>query len=113
MEEIIYEVEDSVAVVTLNRPDHLNALSASMHERLEEVWAKIKRDARVKAILVAGNGRGFCVGMDLKQFKDRGGYRPSRSDRIADVQQELCLGSVRPSLCDQLTSLVEQALQNV
>ena len=93
MEELIYELKDTVAVVTLNRPDHLNALSASMHDRLEEVWAEIKRDARVRAILVTGNGRGFCVGMDLKQFKERKGYRPSRSDRIADVLKMTALNN--------------------
>jgi enoyl-CoA hydratase/carnithine racemase len=82
MDEVIYELRDSVAVITLNQPDRLNALSAEMHEQLEETWEQIKSDVRVKAILVTGNGRGFCVGLDLKQVKERGGFRPIRSDRL-------------------------------
>jgi enoyl-CoA hydratase/carnithine racemase len=92
MDEVLYELQESVGVVTLNRPDRLNALNQAMHERLEEVWAEIKGDRRVRAIVVTGTGRGFCVGMDLQQTSTTG-FRPAGSDRIADIQKMTALNN--------------------
>jgi enoyl-CoA hydratase/carnithine racemase len=93
MDEVLYEVKESVAVVTLNRPEKLNALNLAMHERLEEVWANIKGDGRVKAIVVAGTGRGFCVGLDLQQVGSTGRFRPTSSNRISDIQKMTALNN--------------------
>jgi 2-(1,2-epoxy-1,2-dihydrophenyl)acetyl-CoA isomerase len=61
--------EGAVLTITLNRPDKLNALNAPMHKAL----AGALRDARaddVRAVIVTGAGRGFCVGQDLTEFRD-------------------------------------------
>lgn len=91
MNEIIYEVQDAIGVLTLNRPDRLNALNTPMHERLEEIWGEVREDASLRAVVVTGAGRGFCVGMDLQQVSGGSGFRPHRSDRVADIQRMTAL----------------------
>jgi enoyl-CoA hydratase/carnithine racemase len=63
-DEIVYEVDDPVAVVTLNRPETLNAVTPGMLRRLREVVTTAARDPRVVGIVVTGAGRGFCSGLD-------------------------------------------------
>lgn len=53
-------------IVTLNRPESLNAVGGGMHEQLEDLWALIRRDASVGAVLLRGAGRAFCAGGDVK-----------------------------------------------
>jgi enoyl-CoA hydratase/carnithine racemase len=64
-EDILFEVNDRIAVITLNRPEKLNAwtaaMQASVHRALEEAGA----DPEVRAIVVTGAGRGFCAGADM------------------------------------------------
>jgi enoyl-CoA hydratase len=57
--------EDKVAVVTLNRPERLNALSMSLVSAVKEAFASLHRDRTVDAVVLTGAGRGFCAGADL------------------------------------------------
>jgi enoyl-CoA hydratase/carnithine racemase len=63
--EIVYEVVDSVATITLNRPERLNAYTATMHEELVEAFDRADDDDDVRAVVVTGAGRAFCAGADL------------------------------------------------
>jgi enoyl-CoA hydratase/carnithine racemase len=63
--EIVLEVADGVAVVTLNRPARLNAYTRTMGRELHEAFAACDADDAVRAIIVTGAGRGFCAGADL------------------------------------------------
>jgi 2-(1,2-epoxy-1,2-dihydrophenyl)acetyl-CoA isomerase len=65
-ETLLYEVDQAVATITLNRPTVLNAISPQMIEELREALNTIKGDARVRAVVLTGAGRGFCSGADLK-----------------------------------------------
>lgn len=58
-------IEAPLAVITLNRPDKLNALTPAMLARLEEIAAQLEQDATVRVALLTGAGRAFCVGADL------------------------------------------------
>lgn len=60
-----YEVSDGVGLVRLNRPDQLNSFNVTMHKQLAEVLNLAELDEVVRAILLTGNGRGFCAGQDL------------------------------------------------
>jgi 2-(1,2-epoxy-1,2-dihydrophenyl)acetyl-CoA isomerase len=65
-ETLLYEVDQSVATITLNRPAVLNAISAQMIEELQVTLNVVRDDASVRAVVLTGAGRGFCAGADLK-----------------------------------------------
>ena len=62
--DIVYQVTDPVAVVTLNRPERLNAFTPQMLGRLRQVLDRAAADPAVVGIVVTGAGRGFCAGLD-------------------------------------------------
>jgi enoyl-CoA hydratase/carnithine racemase len=64
-EEIRYEVDDHVLTITLDRPDRLNAFTPTMGHELIEAFDQADADDDVRAIVVTGEGRGFCAGADL------------------------------------------------
>ena len=64
-EEIRYEVADHVLTITLNRPDKLNAFTATMCRELIAAFDAADADDEVRAVVVTGAGRGFCAGADL------------------------------------------------
>ena len=63
---IQWEVRDHTGVLTLNRPDRLNAIDNVMRMELEEVMRSAEADPQIWTLIVTGNGRGFCSGADLK-----------------------------------------------
>ncbi|MEQ1753445.1 MAG: enoyl-CoA hydratase [Micropepsaceae bacterium] len=64
-EDILFSVEDGIALITLNRPDRLNAWTAAMQASVKRAMVDASRDDRVRAIVVTGAGRGFCAGADM------------------------------------------------
>ena len=64
--QILYEVSDPVATITLNRPEVLNAWTNRMAAEVKHAVAQAEEDQRVVAIILTGAGRGFCAGADLK-----------------------------------------------
>jgi enoyl-CoA hydratase/carnithine racemase len=69
-EDVIYEVKDGVAVVSLNRPDSLNAFTAAMGQGLKRAVADAVDDDAVRVIVLTGAGRGFCAGADIKLLQN-------------------------------------------
>ncbi len=65
-EQILYSVEDPVAIITLNRPERLNAWTDRMGDELRHAIARAEADQSVVGIVLTGAGRGFCAGADLK-----------------------------------------------
>ncbi len=66
-EPLIIEARGGVRLLTLNRPEKLNALNPEIHDALAAAFAEIERDEAVRAVLLTGAGRGFCAGADLTQ----------------------------------------------
>jgi len=64
-QETIYAVADRVATITLNRPDKLNAWTATMDSEVRSHMAEAERDDQVCVIVLTGAGRGFCAGADM------------------------------------------------
>jgi enoyl-CoA hydratase/carnithine racemase len=64
-QEILYNVADRVATITLNRPEKLNAWTATMEKEVRAAMAEAERDEGVRAIVLTGAGRGFCAGADM------------------------------------------------
>lgn len=70
-EEILYEVNDGIAVVTFNRPQARNALTFGMYSRLAEICRDAPKSDSLKAIIVCGAGeKAFAAGTDIAQFRD-------------------------------------------
>src|SRR5579885_3130679 len=72
MADVEVSREDAVLTVTLNRPEVLNALNASVHAGLRAALAQAE-DPAVRAVVITGAGRGFCVGQDLQEFRSGAG----------------------------------------
>jgi 2-(1,2-epoxy-1,2-dihydrophenyl)acetyl-CoA isomerase len=66
--EIIYSVEGQAAVITLNRPQAMNALTNTTHTELAQAIDAAAKDDKVKIIVLTGAGRGFCSGDDVKEI---------------------------------------------
>jgi enoyl-CoA hydratase len=65
-----YQKDESVGIVTLNRPEVLNALNKAVFEELGFVFDKIARDEDVKAVILTGVGKAFAAGADIEAMKD-------------------------------------------
>ena len=90
-EHIQYEVSDPVAVITLNRPEALNAITGRMQAELKHALATAEQDAAVVGIVLTGAGRGFCAGADI------GGLHATASGEAEGQQREdLSQFSARP-----------------
>ena len=91
-EQIRLEVEEGVATITLDRPERLNAFTPKMMSELIEAFDRCDGDDGVRAVIVTGEGRGFCAGADLEaggatfDARERPGFdnlaRMSRDMRI-------------------------------
>ena len=71
-EEILYEVSEPLATITLNRPQQLNAWTERMGAEVKHAVAQAEADARAVAIVLTGAGRGFCAGADMHLLKGLG-----------------------------------------
>ncbi len=69
MSEILYEVQDKIAHVTLNRPEKRNALNEALINSLKEVLQQIDRDSSLNAVVIRGAGTDFCAGADLSSLR--------------------------------------------
>ncbi len=72
--DLLFEKSDHVAVITLNRPDRLNAISLPMLESLSQALLDADRDTDVRVIVLTGAGKGFCAGLDLKEQASGQGF---------------------------------------
>jgi len=76
---VLFEVRDSVALVTLNRAQALNSFTRQMHEELRAALDRLTADKSIRAAVLTGAGRGFCAGADLSEFDVSPG--PDRVER--------------------------------
>src|SRR5271156_344587 len=85
-EQIIYEVADNIATITLNRPEKLNAFTGVMMTEMIGAFDKADADDNVRAVIVTGAGRAFCAGADLsagpRTFDSTREDRPERRSAI-------------------------------
>jgi len=69
-QELLEHIKDGVAVLTMNRPDRLNALTETMLDALLEALPRLAADANVGVVVLTGAGRGFCAGGDVKAMAE-------------------------------------------
>ena len=103
-EDIIYKVDDHIAVITLNRPKVMNALTFKTHEELAKALKGANEDDNVRVIIITGAGKGFCAGDDVKGIflgkdhsveDEEGSYRDSQ---LRYLQGETLEGGGAPLL---------------
>ncbi len=76
-ETILYQIENSILTVTLNRPDKLNAMTPTLLRELKEAFEQANADQSVRVVILTGSGRGFCAGADLTAASElmmKGGF---------------------------------------
>ncbi len=84
-QQIIYEVDDPIATIKLNRPAQLNAWTDRMAAEVKHAVASAEADERVVVIVLTGEGRGFCAGADLKGLQALSGGERGRDDSLAEL----------------------------
>jgi enoyl-CoA hydratase len=73
---ITFEQDGPVGLLTLNRPERLNAIDHGMLRALHAFWDERRRDYACRVIIITGAGRGFCAGLDLKAGGEQGSWQP-------------------------------------
>ena len=89
-EHITYDVEDPVAVITLNRPEALNAITGRMQAELKHALAAAEADDQVVGIVLTGAGRGFCAGADI------GGLQATATGEGGGAREDLSMYKASP-----------------
>jgi enoyl-CoA hydratase/carnithine racemase len=84
-----YEIDDGLLLLRLCRPDQLNAFTVEMADELVDAYGRASTDDDVKAIVVTGEGRAFCAGMDLSVGGNVFGLDESLSPTMTDMRERL------------------------
>ena len=98
-DEILYDVADRVATVTLNRPAKLNAWTRHMEKEVHAAMSAAERDDNVRVIILTGAGRGFCAGADMQMLSSVAGAKSSEAElrqALADWLSDSGKPDIRP-----------------
>jgi 2-(1,2-epoxy-1,2-dihydrophenyl)acetyl-CoA isomerase len=83
--DILYEVSEGIATITLNRPEKLNAYTTEMGDEVYDAFGRSRDDESVRAVILTGAGRGFCAGVDLEHLKaHQAGGNASKGPRLGE-----------------------------
>ena len=88
MNPVLYEVDDGVATLTLNLPHKLNPIAKELQLALRDALARVADNRNVRAVVLTGAGKAFCVGADLSALRESGGGK-SFGDETAEWMQDL------------------------
>ena len=83
--ELLYDVSDHIATLTFNRPDRMNTITSVMLDALSDRLLEADRDRDVRCIVLTGNGRAFCAGLDVKPQSDGTGLLNSDAARMPNL----------------------------
>ena len=85
-ETILWDVQDKVATITLNRPDVKNAMNQTLTDELREAWRRVKTDPDVWCAIVTGAGAAFCSGADVNSLAGKGFTRRDRWEELVLIE---------------------------
>ncbi|MBB5150265.1 enoyl-CoA hydratase/isomerase family protein [Ureibacillus thermosphaericus] len=80
MSDLLFEVENHIATITLNRPESYNAFSEEMITKWIEALETVRDDESIRVVIVKGNGKAFCAGGDIKAMHAGEGFYKSKED---------------------------------
>ena len=95
-EEVLYEVAEGIATLTLNRPERLNTISGPMLARLTQLLIKANEDPAVRVIVLTGTGRAFCAGLDLVDATQGSGLGSDK--QVSTISVNLDLRNTPPTV---------------
>ena len=95
-ESILCEVDQGVALITLNRPERLNAWNTQMAAELGTALATAQTDSQVRAVVITGAGRAFCAGQDLSEGEDTFVDRPNANPHEQGTPQPMPWDLTKP-----------------
>ena len=82
---ILFDVSQGIATITLNRPDKLNAYTTEMGDEVYDAFARAHDDSAISVVILTGAGRGFCAGVDLEHLKaHQAGGNASAGPRLGE-----------------------------
>jgi enoyl-CoA hydratase/carnithine racemase len=103
-EHVLYSKEDGIGIVTLNRPEKMNAVTFPMLKKMSEIVKEIKSDTDVRAVILTGNGRAFSAGTDISD-----NVQPDAEEIITGIKERhstdspqsswLLTGIAKPVIC--------------
>ena len=96
-EQILFDLEDRVATITLNRPEVLNAYQPRMGDELVDAFRRARDDRAVRAVILTGAGRAFCAGVDLGYLKEQRA-RIEKGERLVPLGEEHFVKGFAPEL---------------
>ncbi|MBN2463838.1 MAG: enoyl-CoA hydratase/isomerase family protein [Dehalococcoidia bacterium] len=86
LETLLYDKEDGIAVLTLNRPDSLNSVNTRMQAEMKEVWDSIEQDKSIRVVIITGGEKCFSAGADIREQFPPGVSRPSSRDQFKKIE---------------------------
>jgi enoyl-CoA hydratase len=88
-ETLEIQIEQQVATVSLNRPDKANSMNGAMWNELQTCFDWLDQEPTVRAVILAGNGKHFCAGLDLAMFGSLGGESSEPSRRAEHLRRTI------------------------
>ncbi|HEV7735275.1 MAG TPA: enoyl-CoA hydratase-related protein [Candidatus Binatia bacterium] len=85
-ETILFDVQDRVATITLNRPERMNAMNQKLKDELREAWRTVRNDPDIWVAIITGAGKGFSTGADVEGLATGGFTRPDRWRELALIE---------------------------
>jgi enoyl-CoA hydratase/carnithine racemase len=87
-EALLFEKKDGIAIITLNSPDKMNAISTAMKASIAAASEEVDRDESIKVAILTGAGRGFCAGHDISEMAAGTAKEPTIYDRLSTANNE-------------------------
>jgi enoyl-CoA hydratase/carnithine racemase len=88
-ENIIFEKEENIAIITFNRPDAMNALNNQTRSEFREAIAAVAADDQIKVLILTGSGKAFVAGSDIKEFSQTSAYDAHNIQRLGGLVEKL------------------------
>ncbi|MCB0993092.1 MAG: crotonase/enoyl-CoA hydratase family protein [Acidimicrobiales bacterium] len=108
-DRIIIEIDGGVADVRMNRPDKLNALDGEMFAALVEAGDMLRENPEVRAVVLSGNGRSFCAGLDFSRFQEMA-EGPGSSDADEQASGSGSVARITGPMPGRITHMGQQAV---
>lgn len=98
-ENLLYEVKNNIATITLNRPDRYNAFDNDLSFKFIDTLKKVRKDPEVRVVVITGAGKAFCSGQDLKDVSGKKRSLGASVEKRYNPMTRLIVGTEKPFVC--------------